>query len=62
MSYNSLNTFNYFDLTSDNIEQLKGFYSSIFNRELVESKDISDYWLSENAGIKLALLKRRDAD
>ena len=33
MSNNSLNTINYFELPSDNIEQLKGFYSSIFNWE-----------------------------
>ena len=29
MSNNSLNTINYFELPADNIEQLKGFYSSI---------------------------------
>ena len=59
MSTNSLNTINYFELPADNIEELKEFYSSIFNWEFEKGNDTSDYWLIENAGIKGALLKRR---
>lgn len=49
MSTNSLNTINYFELPSDNIEQSKEFYSSIFNWEFEEGKDTSDYQYIENA-------------
>ena len=62
MSTNSLNTINYFELPADNIEELKEFYSSIFNWEFEEGKDTSDYWYIENAGIKGALLKRRNSE
>ena len=62
MSTNSLNTINYFELPSDSVEQLKGFYSSIFNWEFEKGKDTSDYWYIENAGIKGALLQRRNAE
>ncbi len=62
MSTNSLNTINYFELPADNIEELKEFYSSIFNWEFEEGKDTSDYWYIENAGIKGAVLKRRNAE
>ena len=62
MSSNSLNTINYFELPSDNIEELKEFYTSILNWEFEEGKDTSDYWYIENAGIKGALLKRRNTE
>lgn len=62
MSTNSLNTINYFELPADNIEELKDFYSSIFNLEFEEGKDTSDCWYIENARIKGALLKRRNSE
>jgi len=52
MSSNSLNTINYFELPSDNIEELKEFYTSIFNWEFEEGKDTSKYVYIENAEIK----------
>jgi len=57
MSTNSLNTINYFELPSYNIEQLKEFYSTLFNWEFEEGNDTPDYWYIGNAGIKGALLK-----
>jgi len=62
MAANSLNTINDFELPSDNIEELKDFYVSIFNWEFEEGKDASDYWYIENSGIKGALLKRPNAE
>ena len=62
MSKNSINTINYFELPSDNNEQLKQFYSSVFNWTFEEGKDTADYWYTESAGIKGALLKRRSAE
>ena len=62
MSKNSINTINYFELPSDNNEQLKQFYNSVFNWTFEEGKDTADYWYTESAGIKGALLKRRSAE
>ena len=62
MSNNSINTINYFELPSDNNEQLRNFYNSVFNWTFEEGKDTSDYWYTESAGIKGALLKRRSRE
>ncbi len=62
MSENNLNTINYFELPSDNDEQLKNFYKTVFNWKFEEGKDTPDYWYTESAGIKGALLKRRSAE
>jgi|RhiMethySRZTD1v2_1073278.scaffolds.fasta_scaffold98661_2 uncharacterized protein len=62
MSKNSINTINYFELPSDNNEQLKQFYNSVFNWTFKEGKDTADYWYTESAGIKGALLKRRSGE
>ena len=59
MSRESLNTINYFELPSDETNQLKEFYTSLFNWKFKEGKDTPDYWYTENAGMKGAILKRR---
>jgi predicted enzyme related to lactoylglutathione lyase len=59
MSEKPFNTLNYFELPSDNNDQLKQFYNIVFNWTFEEGKDTSDYWYTESAGIKGALLKRR---
>jgi predicted enzyme related to lactoylglutathione lyase len=62
MSENNFNTINYFELPSDNTEQLKNFYNRVFNWKFKEGKDTPDYLYTESAGIKGALLKRRSAE
>ena len=62
MSENNLNTINYFELPSDNDEQLKNFYKIVFKWKFEEGKDTPNYWYTESAGIKGALLKRRSAE
>lgn len=59
MSKESLNTINYFELPSDETGQLKEFYTSLFNWRFEEGKDTPDYWYTESAGMKGAILKRR---
>ena len=59
MSKESLNTINYFELPSDETNQLKDFYTSLFHWTFKESKDTPDYWYPENAGMEVAILKRR---
>ena len=62
MSENNSNTINYFELPCDNNEQLRNFYNSVFNWKFEEGKDTPDYWYTESAGIKGALLKRRSME
>jgi predicted enzyme related to lactoylglutathione lyase len=62
MSEKSINIINYFELPSDNNEQLKQFYNSVFNWKFEEGKDTPDYWFTKSAGIKGALLKRRSGE
>ena len=59
MSRESSNTINYFGLPSDETNQLKEFYTSPFNWKFKEGKDAPDYWYTETAGMKGAILKRR---
>ncbi len=59
MSKDSLNTINYFEIPSDETNQLKEFYTSLFNWKFEEGKDTSDYWYTESAGMKGSILKRR---
>jgi predicted enzyme related to lactoylglutathione lyase len=61
MSRDQINTINYFELPSDATRQLMEFYASMFNGEFKEGKDTKDYWYIENAGIKGAVLKRRES-
>jgi predicted enzyme related to lactoylglutathione lyase len=61
---NSSNTINYFEIpassSADDTKQLREFYSSMFKWKFEEGKDTDDYWYTENAGIKGAILKKRD--
>ena len=59
MSRESLNTINYFELPSDETNQLKEFYTTLFKWKFIEVKDTPDYWYTENAGMKGAILKRQ---
>lgn len=56
------NIVNYFELPSDNSDQLREFYNKIFNWKFEKGKDTSDYWYTDSPGIKGALLKRRSEE
>ena len=60
MSKSQFNIINYFEIPSDDTKILQDFYSALFNWKFKEGKDTKDYWYTENAGIKGAILKRRD--
>lgn len=62
MSNKYINTVNYFELPAENDEQLRNFYKNVFNWTFEEGKDTPDYWYTESAGIKGALLKRRSGE
>lgn len=54
------NNINYFELPATaNSEQLRRFYDTLFNWKFEEGKDTPDYWYTENAGMKGAILKKR---
>ena len=48
----------YFEIPSDNIRELKKFYSQLFTWSFEEGES-EDYWLIKNAGILGGISKRR---
>jgi uncharacterized protein len=48
----------YFEIPSNNIEEIKKFYSKLFKWSFEEGES-KDYWLIENAGILGGITKRR---
>lgn len=61
---NSSNTINYIEIpaSSDDTKQLREVYSSMFKWKFEEGKDTDDYFYTENAGIKGAILKKETTD
>jgi predicted enzyme related to lactoylglutathione lyase len=58
---NPSHTVGHFEIPADRTDELKGFYSNLFEWQF-EKGEIQDYWMIKNAGISGGLAPKENAE